>query len=488
MRPNRRSSLLLKLMGAFLLVIVIGALVIYYLTTQATQNAFRLYTTQSGQIWAAQLAPIYADYYAGSNSWAGVEEFIESSQTTTATSGMMGKENGLGAVRGRGMGMTSGWMGGMGQRLILADSSGLLIVDTNNELVAGTVLAVEELSNGSPIIVDDQQVGTLIMAPADHQAGSNPSATFLASVKQSILISVLVAGGISFILVLIFSLQITAPVRQLQKAAAAIAKGNLNQRVLTRSNDELGDLAYTFNHMADSLVAAETQRRQLLADIAHELRTPMAVIQANAEAMQDGVLPVGIEQVNIIHAETLLLGRLIEDLRLISISEAGKLRLERTETDLADLLQQATERIRPQCQQKGLALQVVVPGKLPHVSVDGDRISQVVINLIGNALRYTPPGGTITIRAEPSEEGVNTSITDTGTGIAAEDLPRIFDRFYRVDKSRNRGSGGSGLGLAIVKQLVEAHGGSVSASSPVFSDQDHGSYGTRVSFTLPSAG
>ena len=380
--------------------------------------------------------------------------------------------------------MHSGWMGGMGQRLILVDSQGLVIADTFDELT-GNVLSPVELASGAPILVDDQQVGTLIVAPVDVQAITDPASTFIASVNRSILISVLSAGGISLVLVLLFSLQITAPVRQMKKAAGAIADGDLSQRVPVRSNDELGDLAQSFNHMAGSLAAAETQRQHLLADIAHELRTPLAVIQANAEAMQDGVLPLDITQVNTIHTETLLLGRLVNDLRLLSLAESGKLQLERKSTSLAQLLPLAVDRFRPQCQQKGLTLNVKVSSDLPQISIDGDRITQVVNNLIGNALRYTPSGGTVTIDAITTPDGVVVSVTDDGSGIPAEDLPWIFDRFYRVDKSRTRTSGGSGLGLAIVKQLVEAHGGVVNASSPVFNDSNKGSYGTRIHFTLP---
>lgn len=484
MKNILQSSLLIKLTGAFLLVILIGALVIYFLTSQATQSAFRVYTTQSGQAWAARLAPVFADYYAVENNWVGVDSFIESEDSLQP--GMMRQRGNGRGNRGRGWGMNGGWMHGMGQRLILADSQGVVIADTGGELT-GSRLMEEELAGGAPVIVDGQQVGTLIVSPVNLQAASNPADTFLDSVNRSILISVLIAGGISLILVLVFSLHITAPVREMQKAAGEIARGNLNQRVPMRSNDELGDLARSFNHMAGSLANAEEQRRKMVADIAHELRTPMAVIQANTEAMQDGVLPLDLTQVDAIHAEAMLLGRLIDDLRLISLAEGGELHLEREETDLADLLRLAANRIRPQCQQKAVDLFLQVQDGLLHVCVDSDRITQVVNNLIGNALRHVPSGGAITVRAESTAEGAAVSVTDTGSGIAPEDLPWVFDRFYRADKSRARASGGSGLGLAIVKQLVEAHGGSVSAASPVFIAPDQRGYGARITFTLPTA-
>jgi signal transduction histidine kinase len=490
LRSILHGNLILKLMGAFLMVIIISALVIYFLAIQATQNAFRLYTTQNSQLFAQRLAPDFADYFSQTGSWQGVEGFMQTNTQAQATdmSGM-GAGHGVGRGQGRaGMGVLgTGWMGGMGQRLILADAQGRVLADTSQDgdNLTGSHLSAAEIASGSPILVNDQLAGTLIVASANLKAAGDPASTFLASVSRSILISVIVAGGISLILVLLFSLQITAPLRQMQRAAGAIAGGDLNQRVQVYTKDELGDLAESFNHMASNLSAAETQRKKLIADVAHELRTPLAVIQANTEGMQDGVLAVDLEQVNEIHTQTLLLGRLINDLRLLSLAEAGELHLERRETDLTSLLQQTVGRFQPQCAQKEIALSLAAEADLP-VTVDVDRINQILNNLVSNALRYTPQAGQITLQAS-RVAGVNevqVSVTDTGSGIPLEDLPWVFDRFYRADKSRTRASGGSGLGLAIVRQLVEAHGGRVKAESPIF--HENGSdFGTRISFTLP---
>lgn len=481
-----RNSLLLKLLGAFLLVIAISALVIYFITTWAMQNAFRLYTTQNSQLQALRLAPAYGEYYLQSNSWQGIDALM---QSDLSGSGMIGMMNGQRRGQGQSWGTGSGdMMLGMDQRLILADAQGQVIEDTGSEL-AGKQLSEEEIANGAPITVDDQLVGTLIVAPGDQRAGDNPASAFLSTVNRSIIISVLVASTIGLLLASFFFFQITAPLRQIEKAAAAISKGDLQQRVAVRSRDELGELAQAFNDMASSLANAEVQRQKLVADIAHELRTPLAVIQANTEAMVDGVLPVDLDQVNAIHVETLLLGRLINDLRLISLVEAGQLQLERKLTNLGELLQIVGEKFRPQCAQKGVVLELALDGNLPRVNVDADRITQVLNNLIGNALRYTPSGGMISIHARSSgneKTEVEVSVTDTGSGIAEEDLPLVFDRFYRVDRSRARISGGSGLGLAIVKQLVEAHGGTVQAASPVYGAPGQG-FGTRITFSLPGA-
>jgi signal transduction histidine kinase len=362
-----------------------------------------------------------------------------------------------------------------------------VISDTQGELV-GSVLTSVELANGAPISVRDSLVGILIVSPSGLSGTNSLTEQFLASVNQSILISVAVAGGIALLLGALFFLQITAPLRKLKQAASAIASGDLRQRVAVKSRDELGELGHTFNQMAENLDLAETRRQRLVADVAHELRTPLAVMQANLEGMIDGVLPLDLEQVEAVHTETLLLTRLVGDLRLLSLAESGELKLERSPANLGRLVDQVCERIQPQAAQKGIKLQVEIQDHLSEVNMDTDRITQVLTNLIHNALNYTPRGGEITVKAvldttQPGAAAV--SVTDTGPGIAVADLPFVFDRFYRADRSRTRASGGSGLGLAIVRQLVEAHGGKVKAESPVFHTPAGGGFGTRILFNLP---
>jgi signal transduction histidine kinase len=470
-----RSSLIFKLMGAFLLVIAIGAVVISLLTRQATQFAFNLYTTRSGQAWAQSLAPVLADYYAQKNDWQGVDALLQSG----LTSGGIGAGHMMG--QGRGFGASGAAMGTMmGQRLVLADAQGMVVSDTGGELV-GTALAPQDISNGQPVLLGDQQVGTLIVTPNTQLEQGTPASDFLDSVNSSILTAVVIAGIIALILGAGLFIQITAPMRQLQKAASSIAAGDLSQRVTVRSQDEIGRLGQTFNTMAESLARAETQRRHMVADVAHELRTPLAVIQANAEGMLDGVLPFEPEQVNAIYQETLLLNRLVGDLRLLSLAEAGELRLERQPTAPGALVEQVVEHMQPQAAQRGVRLEGKIQAGLPERALDADRITQVLTNLVGNALRYTPPDGTIVVEAGTRQEGrLQITVTDSGPGIQAGDLPYVFDRFYRADKSRARASGGSGLGLAIVKQLVEAHGGQVSVASPADPKNNNGTRFTII--------
>lgn len=412
--------------------------------------------------------------------------------------GMMGGNDTMG-VSGDASGSNPDVWAMMGQRLILVDADGRVVRDSEGELT-GTALSKEQLAAGAPITVKGEQVGTVLVVSSASTLPATPAGEFLSGVNRSLVLAVLAAGAIALVLGGLLFFQITSPIRRLTTAASGIAAGDLSQRVETHSQDELGQLAQTFNRMADSLAQAEAQRRQLVADVAHELRTPISVLQANLEAIQDGVLPLDAEQVASLHEETIHLSRLVTDLRLLSLAEAGQLKLARTEIDVAQLIDKTVARLKPQAAEKGIALRVELPvSPLPFVLADADRITQVIANLVENALRHTPAGGEIVVQADISGEEkaaarsskgrqqamVLVAVSDTGSGIRAEAIPHIFDRFYRVDGSRTRVSGGSGLGLAIVRHLVEAHGGQIWVESPLGRLPDGLDYGTRISFTLP---
>lgn len=478
-------SLFFRLLAAFALVILALALIVAALVNRATASQFRLYTDRNGQLWAAQLTPQLAAYYAQQGNWQGVEAVW---QGAGGMMGMMGR--GAGMMGSSGMGMKGSGTGAsdmwamMGLRVVLADADGQVIGDSTDVLV-GKMLPATELAHGSPIQVNGQTVGTVIVASATAPTDDSTAGAFLRDVNRSILLAVLAATAVALALGAVLFFQVTAPVRQLTAAAHAISNGDLSQRVSVGSRDELGELADAFNTMAGNLAASEGQRRQMVADVAHELRTPLSVMQANLEAMQDGILPTDAEQLASLHEETLLLSRLVADLRLLSLAEAGQLKLELVDTDLGELVRRAAERLRPAADAKGVSLDIEISQDLPHVRVDVDRFTQVIGNLVDNALRYTPQGGRIELavgwsRQAGEERRPIVAITDTGRGIAADDLPHVFDRFYRGDKSRARASGGSGLGLAIVKQLVEAQHGKVRAESPVFHAPDGSGFGTRI--------
>ena len=495
-------SLLFRLVGAFSLVILAGALIVAVLVNRATAGQFRLYADRNGQLWAAQLAPQMADYYAQQGSWQGVEAVLRGSGAMMTGPGMgmtLAPALRSGASAGVGSGATAApdmWAM-MGLRVVVTDARGQVIGDSA-DLLTGQTLAAAQLAAGIPIRVNGQTVGTVIGASLAEPIAASPAGAFLREVNRSILLAVLAAGVVALALGALFFFQLTAPIRRLTAAAHAISAGDLSQRVTVRAGDELGELADAFNTMAANLAASEGQRRQMVADVAHELRTPLSVMQANLEAMQDGILPTDAEQLASLHEETLFLGRLVADLRLLSLAETGQLKLELVEADLGELVSKAVERMRPTAQAKGINLQTDLPPASP-VLADADRLNQVIGNLVDNALRYTPAGGAITIqvgltapdRADtPLLSAGRTlylvTVTDSGAGIPPADLPHVFDRFYRADKSRTRSSGGSGLGLAIVRYLVEAHGGRVWAESPMHQMTGDPGYGTRFSFTLPA--
>lgn len=284
---------------------------------------------------------------------------------------------------------------------------------------------------------------------------------FFNNFGRALWISGLSGAALALVLGLFFTRQIVSPVSRISKAARIISSGNLTQQVEVQGSDEIAELGKSFNSMAESLNKDREWRHQMLADIAHELRTPLFILQGNTEAMLEGVLPVNRENLTNIHEETLLLSRLIEDLRTLSLAETGHLKFQPSATDLKGLSLKILDGFKAQSAIKNIILSVE-EGENPAIAmVDPGRTEQVVRNLLNNALQYTPENGKITIKITPGKKEIILTVIDTGIGILAEDLPRVFDRFYRADHSRARSTGGSGLGLAIVKQLIEGQGGQV---------------------------
>jgi len=303
--------------------------------------------------------------------------------------------------------------------------------------------------------------------------------SFLNAFRNSLWLAALVAVLVSLLLALIFSRLITKPLKLVTESARKVAAGDFSRRIPQKTEDEIGEVSAAFNSMSEQLQKKEQSRRQLMADVAHELRTPLTTVQGNLEAWRDGVIVPTPERIGSVHDETVLLSRIITDLRDLSLVESGGLKMHWSPTDLVELVNRELASMNGQVEEHGITLQNHLPLDLPKVFIDPDRIRQVLRNLLYNALRYTNPGGEISIRASNiTKEGVTVAVSDTGSGIAQEDLPFIFDHFYKSDRSRQRGNSGSGLGLAIVKQLISAHGGTVWAES----QQNKGS---TFYFTLP---
>jgi len=443
------------------------------LAGRAALNGLDLYLTRGAQVRANAWAPTLAGYYADNGGWAGVQEALGASVAPRGMGRMMGAGQGQGA----GLGMM-----GIGYHVIVGDSAGVVIADTGDGAQLGRKLTAAELQASVPIQVDGQRVGTVLALSEAADVTAQLVGQFRQSVDRSVLIAGLAVGVVAILTGLLLARQILAPLGRLTAAAHRIAGGDLSQRVQVRGHDEVADLGQTFNRMAVSLEKQEELRRRMMADVAHELRTPLSVIRGNLEALLDGIHPLTQENVAAILDDVMLLGRLTEDLRELALAEAGRLPLHREAIELAELATRMAGSLGPLAEERGVMLSFDVPQTVPAVEADWQRMSQVFHNLLSNALRHTPAGGSVHVRAAPAEDGrlVEVTVSDTGSGIAPEDLPFVFDRFYQGERADRRAEVGSGLGLAIVRQLIEAQGGTIAVRSVV-------RQGTTFTFTLPRA-
>lgn len=465
-----RNSLFFRLMGAFALVILAGVVVVTFIANQTTTNEFQQYMFRGQMVQLGDLAGELANYYRARGSWDGVNNALRD-----VSNSMMGGSPNNGAMMGApnngAMGMSSGG-------LWLADTRGSIIGSSDNSRVGETITPAER-ADATPIQVDGQTVGLLIADPQMmHGITDNAAQEFLARVNRSILLAASAAALIALLLGFILFRQITAPLNSLASASEKIAAGDLTARSPVRGDDEIARVGRSFNAMADNLARSETARRNMLADIAHELRNPIGVIQSHLEAMQDGVFPLDRDQVDSLHEETLLLSRLVGDLRELALADAGQLALNRAPTDLRALIERVVNAFQAQANEREITLTASVPENIPPLNIDAQRIEQVLRNLLSNALRYTLANGVVMVTATQEKNLARVQVHDSGTGIAPEGLPHVFERFWRGDKARSRTQGSTGLGLAIAKQLVEAHGGQIGVESNV-------GKGTTFWFTLP---
>jgi signal transduction histidine kinase len=301
---------------------------------------------------------------------------------------------------------------------------------------------------------------------------------FVQAVNKALALAIIIAGSIAIALILILLHPTLRLIEALTNAAKRMMDGDLSQRVRVRSRDEIGQLGNSFNEMADSLERVERLRRNMVSDVAHELRTPLSSIRGYMEGLRDDVITPTTQLFEALHEETELLTRLVNDLQDLALAEAGQLKLNCAPTAIRDVMSRAVSAMRPSANEKAITLVADVIGNPPPVYVDADRADQMIRNLLKNAIAYTPEGGAVTLTIHTDGDVVAVRVTDTGPGIELQHLPFVFERFYRSDFSRSRATGGAGLGLAIVKQLAEAHGGAVGVDSTV-------GLGSTFTFTLP---
>lgn len=464
--PKKLFSLKWKLAGALILIVIIAVGLMAFLINLTTASEFEQYIQRQNTAYANDAVDELSQYYSQHKSWENIQNILTSLIRTSS------------------------------DRLVLADSSGTIVGDTAETWI-GKNISTLGLSGGAPVLVSEKYFGALYVlskavgpgAGRGRMAGRTAQGNtlqvtseeqFISSLRYSLIITGVITAVAALLLGLLLTNWIMRPILALNEGVKRIARGELKHRVKIIPQDEIGDLAVSFNTMASSLERSEESRRRLTADVAHELRTPLTVIDGTVNGILDKVFEPDKEHLQNIKEQTDILTILIGDLRDLSLAESGQLKLEFAPTSIVHLAHHKTEQMQIKAAAKNITINVLAEESLPEVLVDRIRIEQVLYNLLTNAIRHTPTGGHITVSVLPADTTIMVSVKDTGDGISAEDLPHIFERFYRADTSRTRAEGGSGLGLAIVKQMVEAHGGKIWVES-------NKGKGSTFFFTLPIA-
>jgi signal transduction histidine kinase len=460
-------NLTFRLIASFTLVIIVifGSVFVfnYYSTRHEISQMADLMAEQQDQRMQNELS----NYYQVVNSWDGVQDAIVQ------------------------------WGSFYGRRIILTDAAGIVAADSDAKLVGVTYSektpglplvtvtggTISTQSSGQPAITVTPlamtSVGTLYVS---HGELPDLNRTALQITYNSISANFIRGGFIALIIAILLafliSRRVLAPVKALSQAARSYGKGDFSRRVDDKGEGELAELSHSFNSMADNLQRTQTLRRNMVADIAHELRTPLSNLKGYLEAINDGVVEPNKATITSLNDEATTLSHLVADLQELSLADAGELKMNFRPEDISALIHDTIAAIQPKAAVKNIVLSAFLTSPLSPVNVDAQRIRQVLNNLLENAIAHTPAKGKIDVIAREEGGMVFVTITDTGEGIPPNDLPMIFERFYRVDKSRTRTTGGSGLGLTIVKRLVEAHGGTIRVMSTV-------GKGTSFTFSLP---
>jgi signal transduction histidine kinase len=438
-------------------------------TNRVVYNRFADLVERTGTNFSRRVVPILEQYYQANGSWDGVENLVFD------TAG--NREGGFGRFRPDNENMmTPGLMiTAQDERFLLIDGDEI-IFDSNPDGIP--INNPENLAKfGTPVIVNGKQVGTFLVASMMGILSESQN-IYIARVNRTLIW----VGAIAILLVLLVALwqsrSIVQPLREMANASKRLAKGDYNQRVQVQRNDELGDMANAFNQMAAELAQQSELRRQMMADVAHELRTPLSVLRIDLESMEDGLMEASPENVRALQSEVSYLSNLVDDLRMLSLADAGDLKVEKSPVELNSLVREMVERQQNAARERKIKMTAQYAENEIFVMGDPQRLSQVMVNLLSNAIQHTLPDYEISTKIEVENRTARVSVTNYGTWIPKEDLERIFDRFYRLERSRNRDQGGSGLGLSIARSLINAHGGKIWAESVQGES-------TTFTFTLP---
>jgi signal transduction histidine kinase len=463
-------SLNFRLMAAFTLVIIVTIGSVFFFTYRTTRHEIGQAEQRLEQIQDTRIETELSRYYQFTGSWEGVQDIIVQ------------------------------WGNLYGRRIILTDRDNTVLADSDESMIGssytddkdsqpmalilppgqlfGLVLPTSPTQSLGPA-AQKYTIGILHVLPGDA-ADINSAALSITydTIGKYFIWGGLVAIAIALLLTYFFSRRILAPMKALINATRHFGKGDFSRRVDEKEKGELGELAQSFNSMATDLERTERLRRNMVADVAHELRTPLSNLKGYLEAVSDGLVKPDKNTIRSLNEEATILSHLVDDLQELSLADAGEIRLNIQSENIGNLIKDTLTGIQAKATARGLALSADIPTTLPMVNIDSYRIKQVLLNLLDNAVAHTDKGGRITVKANQQDKMVRVSVADTGEGIPADELALIFERFYRVDRSRTRKTGGSGLGLTIAKRLVEAHGGTIEAESEP-------GRGSTFTFTLP---
>jgi len=458
----------MKLRTRFLLILLTvvfsGALCTFVLIRTSAENVFRSYVFSGDREKARLYAALLGELYARDRSWDGVQSFL--AEFPALVYSFLDRR-----IHGDGTWVypfrlppeASRVLGA--ERIVVADGNGIIVADTAGDLL-GSVHPPHHLVSGVPVLADTVRVGAVLVGSMIDSSLTPTGERFLEALTVSLGTATLVSGLLAFVLGLFFMLRVSRALGSLTSGARRVAGGDFTVRVPVRGRDEIAELSDSFNLMTDELRKLEEAKRRIIADSAHELRTPVTLIRGTLEGILDGVFPADEGTLKSVHEETLRLSRLIDTLRELELIESGKLALRIESVDIGELAEGTTVLFASSLKEKEITLNVSIRSS-PAPSLRGDRLrlSEVLYNLVSNAVRHSPEGGRIEIGVAGEEGRVMIEVADSGPGVPAEERERIFERFYRIDKARSSEHGGRGLGLAIAAEIVKAHGGTLSVGT-----------------------
>ena len=473
------NRLWVQLTLAFALVILVAVAAIGLLADLTAGQAFRQYLSYGDIARFQNLTDNLSNYYEANGSWDGVEQILSQVRIVPAP-----------AAPAPGMDRRPGTLDWMNDQvtIIFADVDRNVLYDSASGAPDGKLTRTERAA-AQEILVEDQVVGYLVVSRPLQSAILGPlEQAFVVRLRWLLVIGGLLAGVLGVLLGLALSRNLTAPLQRLAVAARAVARRDFSQRVEVEGSAEIAEVAQAFNEMTSALERSEAQRQNMVADVAHELRTPLSVVQGNLRAILDDVFPLDKTEISRLYDETRLLSRLVDDLRELALADAGQLRLNLQTTDAGRVIRTLADNLSIVAEAQEVALEVQVPDELVPVRADPDRLAQVLRNLLVNALHHTGPGGRIVVSARQAGDAIQVSVADTGEGIAPEDLPHVFERLWRADRARSfsrqagaeRWARRSGLGLSVAQSLIEAQGGHIWVESEL-------GRGSTFHFTVPLA-